>query len=132
MDEADQVSNWIDIIDHGKIIASGNPLKLKDELGRDMIYLETSDDEAALQMVRSLEVVKDVRRDSKGLRITITTDGTRCLPVIMEMLKDQGLSIAGVNLKKPTLDDVFVYHTGRNIRNAAGEKLSARAFARRH
>jgi ABC-2 type transport system ATP-binding protein len=132
MDEADQVSNWIDIIDHGKIIASGNPLQLKNELGRDMIYLETSDDQAAMEMVRSLDVVKDVRRSSNGLRITITTDGTHCLPVIMERLKDQGLAITGVNLKKPTLDDVFVYHTGRNIRNAGGEKLSARAFARRH
>jgi ABC-2 type transport system ATP-binding protein len=130
MDEADQVSNWIDIIDHGKIIASGNPLKLKNELGRDMIYLETSDDEAALKMVEALDVVKDVRRDSKGLRITITTDGTHCLPVIMEMLKNQGLAITGVNLKKPTLDDVFVYHTGRNIRNASGERRSARSFAR--
>jgi ABC-2 type transport system ATP-binding protein len=132
MDEADQVSNWIDIIDHGKVIASGNPLKLKNELGRDMIYLETSDDEAALNMVRGLDVVKDVRRDSKGVRITITADGTHCLPVIMERLKERGLAITGVNLKKPTLDDVFVYHTGRNIRNASGERRSARAFARRH
>jgi ABC-2 type transport system ATP-binding protein len=130
MDEADQVSNWIDIIDHGKIIASGNPLKLKNELGRDMIYLETSDDEEALKMVRALDVVKDVRRDSKGLKITITADGTRSLPVIMERLKDQGVAITGVNLQKPTLDDVFVHHTGRNIRNASGERQSARSFAR--
>lgn len=116
MDEADQVSNWIDIIDHGKIVASGSPLKLKNELGRDVIYLETNDDEAALQIVMGMDIVKDVHHGSRGLRISINSDGTYCLPEILERLKDQGVSIAGVNLKKPSLDDVFVYHTGREIR----------------
>lgn len=37
MDEADQVSNWIDILDHGRIIASGEPAALKNALGSDMI-----------------------------------------------------------------------------------------------
>jgi len=124
MDEADQVSNWIDIIDHGKIIASGNPLKLKNDLGRDMIYMETSDNEAALQILQSLDVVKEVHRISKGLRISINSDGTYSLPAIMDRLKEHGVAIAGVNLKKPTLDDVFIYHTGHDIRKASGEKLS--------
>lgn len=124
MDEADQVSNWIDIIDHGKIIASGNPLKLKNDLGRDMIYMETSDNEAALQILQSLDVVKEVHRISKGLRISINSDGTYSLPAIMDRLKEHGVAIAGVNLKKPTLDDVFIYHTGHDIREASGEKLS--------
>ena len=51
MDEADQVSDWINIVDHGKIIASGTPLNLKNALGRDMIYLETSDDESAIENI---------------------------------------------------------------------------------
>ncbi len=131
MDEADQVSNWIDIIDHGKIIASGNPLKLKNDLGRDMIYMETNDDEAALQIVRSLDVVKEVRRTSKGLRISIYSDGTYSLPAIMDLLKEHGVAIAGVNLKKPTLDDVFVYHTGHDIREPSSAKLSVQISARR-
>ena len=131
MDEADQVSNWIDIIDHGKIIASGNPLKLKNDLGRDMIYTETNDDEAALQIVRSLDVVKEVRRTSKGLRISIYSDGTYSLPAIMDLLKEHGVAIAGVNLKKPTLDDVFVYHTGHDIREPSSAKLSVQISARR-
>ena len=54
MDEADLVSNWIDIVDHGKIIASGNPTKLKDALGNDMIYLETSDNEASSEPAKEL------------------------------------------------------------------------------
>jgi len=123
MDEADQVSNWIDIIDHGKVIAAGTPSKLKDDLGQDMIYLETSNDEASLKLLRELEVVKKANRSTKGLVITITTDGPHCLPIIMEALKDQGISLVSVNLKKPTLDDVFVHYTGRDIRESGAEKL---------
>jgi ABC-2 type transport system ATP-binding protein len=41
----------------------------------------------------------------------------------MSKLKDKGIEITEVNLKKPTLDDVFVYYTGREIRNQGAEKL---------
>jgi ABC-2 type transport system ATP-binding protein len=123
MDEADQVSNWIDIIDKGKIIASGEPEKLKIALGRDMIYLETADDDRSIEILKSLKVVKDAKKSSKGLIVTITADGTHCLPTIMEKLKDRGIGITGVNLKKPTLDDVFVHYTGRNLRDTGAEKF---------
>lgn len=123
MDEADQVSDWIDIVDQGKIIASGAPMKLKNALGRDMIYLETSNNEAARAMLESLKTVKEVKSTSRGLVATITADGTHCLPVLMNKLKDKGIDIISVNLKKPTLDDVFVHYTGRDIRNAGAEKL---------
>jgi len=123
MDEADQVSDWIDIIDHGKVIAAGTPAKLKDNLGQDMIYLETSNDEASIGLLRELDVVKVANRSTKGLVVTINTDGPHCLPIIMEALKDRGISLTSVNLKKPTLDDVFVHYTGRDIRESGAEKL---------
>jgi ABC-2 type transport system ATP-binding protein len=123
MDEADQVSNWIDILDHGKIIASGDPAKLKDALGNDMIYLETSDNLASANLLKGLKAVRDVKVATLGLVITINTDGTHCLPIIMNRLREKGIEIVSVNLKKPTLDDVFVHYTGRDIRNAGAEKL---------
>jgi ABC-2 type transport system ATP-binding protein len=123
MDEADQVSDWIDILDHGRIIASGDPVELKNALGRDMIYLETSDDEAARKMLEGLKAVRDVKAAAEGLMVTINTDGVHCLPIIMNRLRELGIEIKGVNLKKPTLDDVFVHHTGRDIRNAGAGRL---------
>jgi ABC-2 type transport system ATP-binding protein len=123
MDEADQVSDWIDIVDHGKIIASGTPTSLKDTLGRDMIYLETSDNGATADMLRVMKAVRDVKATAQGLVVTINTDGVHCLPIIMNRLKENGIEIVGVNLKKPTLDDVFIHYTGRDIRNAGAEKL---------
>lgn len=130
MDEADLVSDWIDIIDHGKIITSGTPVKLKNDLGQDMIYLETSDDEAAVALLRALNVIKEVKKTTKGLVITITADGSHCLPVIMGKLKDQGMMVTAVNLKKPTLDDVFVHYTGRDLRDVGAERMTSRMFGR--
>lgn len=123
MDEADQVSDWINIVDHGKIIASGMPMNLKNALGRDMIYLETSDDDRSIGILKDLDAVKDVKRSSKGIVITIKTDGSHSLPIIMDRLKDNGVEIGSVNLKKPTLDDVFVHYTGRELRGGGPEKL---------
>jgi len=123
MDEADQVSNWIDILDHGKIIASGDPTKLKDALGNDMIYLDTSDNTATESLLRGMKTVSNVKAAAGGLAVAINADGTHCLPIIMNRLRERGIEIVSVNLKKPTLDDVFVHHTGRDIREAGAEKL---------
>ena len=128
MDEADQVSNWIDILDHGKIIASGDPTKLKDALGNDMIYLDTSDNAAAEIMLRGMKAVRDVKAAAGGLAVTINADGTHCLPIIMNRLRERGIDIVSVNLKKPTLDDVFVHYTGRDIREAGAGKLHRLPF----
>lgn len=123
MDEADQVSNWIDIVDHGKIIASGDPVKLKDTLGNDMIYLDTSDNPRTEEMLKNMKAVRAVKAAATGLVVTINADGTHCLPIIMNRLRERSIDIISVNLKKPTLDDVFVHYTGRDLREAGAGKL---------
>ncbi|MGA2934493.1 MAG: ATP-binding cassette domain-containing protein [Methanomicrobiales archaeon] len=116
MDEADSLSDRINIIDHGKIIASGTSDELKNALGEDMIYLETDDDAKTTGILRSLPEVKDVKPSFKGLSVTLNKEGTKTLPVILDRLKEGGIAIRSANLKKPTLDDVFVHFTGREIR----------------
>lgn len=123
MDEADLVSDWIDIVDHGKIIVSGEPTNLKDALGNDMIYLDTSDNSATENMLKALKAVRDIKSTEQGLVVTINTDGTHCLPVIMNRLREKGININSVNLKKPTLDDVFVHYTGRDIRDSGAGRM---------
>ncbi len=116
MDEADSLSDRISIIDHGRIIASGTSYELKNALGQDIIYLETGDDAGTTAILRTFAEVKDVKPAFRGLSVLITTDGTKCLPAILERLKAAGIGIRSANLKKPTLDDVFVHFTGREIR----------------
>jgi len=116
MDEADSLSDNISIIDHGKIIASGTSRELKDALGQDIISLETGDDAKAADLLRTLPGVRDIRPGMRGFSVIITGDGAKCLPPILERLKEAGIAIVSANLKRPTLDDVFVHFTGREIR----------------
>ena len=116
MDEADSLSDRINIIDHGKIIASGTSDELKNALGEDMIYLETGDDAKTTGILRGLPEVRDVKPSFRGLSVTLNNEGTKTLPVILDRLKEGGIVIRSANLKKPTLDDVFVHFTGREIR----------------
>jgi ABC-2 type transport system ATP-binding protein len=88
-----------------------------------MIYLDTSDNSATESLLMGFKAVRSVKASGQGLRATINADGTRCLPIIMERLREKGISIVSVNLKKPTLDDVFVHYTGRDIRDSGAGKL---------
>ncbi len=117
MDEADQLSDRISIIDNGKIIISGTSWELKNTLGQDIIYLETSDNDTAIQQLRNLSSVKDIITKKRGFLVSVNEDGTKVLPTIMERLHNAGISIDTVNLKKPSMDDVFVYYTGKEIRD---------------
>jgi len=124
MDEADQLSDRISIIDRGKIVISGRSWELKNTLGEDVIYLETSDNDRCEQILLSLASVKDITRKTKGLVILVNEDGTRLLPGIIEKLRKEGITISTVNLKKPSMDDVFVRYTGKELRDASPERVS--------
>jgi ABC-2 type transport system ATP-binding protein len=124
MDEADQLSDKISIIDHGKIVVTGKPWELKNALGQDLIYLETSDNMAAADILKSFDNVKGTREKSKGMIVMVNADGTYLLPGIMDKLRKGGISIKAVNLKKPSMDDVFVHYTGRELRDTGAEKIA--------
>ena len=125
MEEADQLSDRISIIDHGKIIAIGTATELKNQLGKDIIYLETSDNKTAANVLRTLESVKGVNEDTEFLRVMIGVDATHILPKIMDMMRQNELEIATVNIKKPSMDDVFVHYTGHGLREGGPEENSA-------
>jgi ABC-2 type transport system ATP-binding protein len=122
MDEADQLSDRISIIDFGKIITTGKPWELKNILGKDLIYLETSDNNATTTLLGGMGSVKSVTPKGKGLVIMVTEDGTKLLPRFIEELRTKGIQASTVNLKKPSMDDVFVHFTGRELRDEGGER----------
>ncbi len=117
MDEADRLSDRISIIDHGKIIISGSPIELKNRLGQDVIYMETDDDARAGTLLETETGVRSVQHKEEGLLALIEGDGTKILPGIMERVRASGITIRTVNLKKPSMDEVFVHYTGREIRD---------------
>ena len=117
MDEADHLSDRISIIDHGKIVIAGTSWELKNTLGRDIIYLETNDNESAVRLLKDLPAVTSARVKSKGFSLMVSEDGTKVLPGIIDTLRKGGIEITTINLKKPSMDDVFVHYTGKELRD---------------
>lgn len=117
MDEADHLSDRISIIDQGKIIISGTSWELKNTLGQDIIYLETNDNENAIRLLRNLPSVRDVKTKKKAFVLMVNDDGTKVLPVVIDTLRNAGIEISTINLKKPSMDDVFVFYTGKDLRD---------------
>jgi ABC-2 type transport system ATP-binding protein len=116
MDEADQLSDTICIMDRGHIIANGASDGLKNSLGMDMIYLETGDDEKVAHIVKRMAEINAVRSSSKGLVVSLKEEGTQFMPKLVERIRNEKIEIKSVNLKKPTLDDVFIHFTGRGLK----------------
>lgn len=121
MDEADMLSDRIEIIDHGRIIASGTSESLKSTLGKDMIYLETKNDNKAVDVARKIPGISQAKCTSKGVELILSVDGGRAMPTVLRSIEEEDIDILSVRMKKPSLDDVFVHYTGREIRDGPPE-----------
>ncbi|MBI5587773.1 MAG: ATP-binding cassette domain-containing protein [Deltaproteobacteria bacterium] len=111
MQEA-EVCDRIAIIDNGGIIALARPDELKRSLKGDTIYIKTSDDEKAKTEIRE-KFGLSARVTDAGLSVLVE-GGEKFIPKLFDRLTTEVLS---VNLKKPSLEDVFINLTGREIRD---------------
>ena len=111
MDEAE----WCDriaIMDQGVIVALDSPAALKAQVGADRIRIETDDDEAAIAaLLERFEIEAVISEGAVTFRIP---SGEAFVPRLFEQL---GVPIRSVSVSRPTLDDVFMSHTGSSIRD---------------
>jgi len=114
MEEADQLCNRIGIIDKGKIVALDSPQNLKTIIGGDIINLKTENPDLA--EIKKLEFVKKCEKRDGLLSLTVL-DAKRNLPKIMQVA---GV-VESVEVRQPTLEDVFIRYTGREIREDSAE-----------
>ena len=98
MEEADQLSNTICIIDRGKIIAIGSSETLKQSLGMDVIYLKTDQNEKALQLIEEMKEPKKLRKTPLELLISVE-NGPQTVPKLIEQIRSNGIEIKSINLK---------------------------------
>lgn len=118
MDEADKLCDRIAIIDEGKIKALDKPSNLKNMLGGDIIEISL-EDKASESTFSNLDFVKKtIIRDNKV--ILTVREGERALPQIIGYLLQKGTKISSVQLKKPSLDEVFLSITGKSLREEKG------------
>ncbi|MGO9481990.1 MAG: AAA family ATPase [Candidatus Kryptoniota bacterium] len=131
MDET-EICDRVAVIDKGRIIACGTPGELKAMAGKDIVILETSDDERALNVLQGLGVTAEVSTDCVHV---LTEHGDRFIPTIIRKLDSAGepVRVISADLHRPTMDDVFLKLTGRDIRDEEADSLDAmRTNMRRH
>lgn len=120
MEEADALCDGIAIVDRGRVVVSGAPEALKRALGGDVVRLELERDEGAAEALGRVEGVQRVSReagDTVRLRVTVA-DGPRRLAALMDAARPFGIREA--SLTRPSLEHVFLHHTGHAF-DAAGE-----------
>ncbi len=114
MEEAENADR-IAIIDHGKIVAIDSPTGLKEMVSKDIVSLNTVDDKKAAGEIR-LRYQIEARQDGQGLSFEVP-GGEEFLPAF---LKEFSTRITSVSLRHPSLEDVFLKLTGREIREEGG------------
>lgn len=114
MEEAEQVCDRVGIIDHGSIIALGTPEDLKESMGGYMVILQMKD--APLGRIRELPYVSQVELNGDMVEITMK-DAHLHLPDLLSNLRN----VECVETRAPTLNDVFIKLTGRDIREEQNE-----------
>lgn len=119
LEEADALCDRIAIIDHGEIVAEGTPDELKREISGDVIAVALNGTAGrAAELLRAEPYVRTLEVHEEGtLRLHVDA-GATAIPQIMRVLEGEGLRLGGIELHRPSLDDVFLTKTGRSLRDS--------------
>jgi ABC-2 type transport system ATP-binding protein len=119
LDEADALCDRILVIDHGEIVAVGTPDELKRDVSGDRVALQLNDPARLASARAVLEHVPGVNvlRAEGDLLDFSLPDASTALPGLLAALASAGVVLAGIEVRRPTLDDVFLSLTGRALRD---------------
>ena len=124
LEEADRLCQRLCIVDGGKIVAEGSPTELKNEIGADAITIVMRDKDgrsgeevrtAGRQILSTLPEVVNVVDSGDGLTV-YAKNGGYFIPDLVRAFDMSSIKLVAINLSTPSLDDVFLKHTGKRIR----------------
>jgi ABC-2 type transport system ATP-binding protein len=119
LDEADALCHRLAIIDHGQIVAEGTPETLKREVAGEVVTFGVDGAaELVQQLVATQPFVREAVVDDGEIRLYVDR-GETALPALLRLLDGAGLAPKSVGLSRASLDDVFLRHTGRSLRDEA-------------
>jgi ABC-2 type transport system ATP-binding protein len=120
LDEADALCDRILVIDHGAIVASDTPDALKRQVSGDLVALTVGAEKDVAAAAGTLAALSGGDASIDGLLVSARVqDGGAELPGLLRALDAAGVSLASIEVRRPTLDDVFLTMTGRSLREAA-------------
>jgi ABC-2 type transport system ATP-binding protein len=136
LEEADQLAQSISVIDGGHIIAEGTADELKGKVGGDMLDITVGDRSMVDSAIRSLtgafavsEQELAVDRDLGRIQMPVEPGGTS-LTQALRALDADGISVADLTLRRPSLDDVFLTLTGHAAESDQTDRADRAASGR--
>ncbi len=122
MEEADYLCDRVAIIDYGKILVIEKPSKLKNKIGKDVITISCSNSELCADFLKKIKWVESIKVHDSNVTIG-TKEIEKRLPLIIRIAERNNIKIKSIDIRKPTLEDVFLYYTGRKIREKKASNL---------
>ncbi|OGN91273.1 MAG: ABC transporter ATP-binding protein [Chloroflexi bacterium RBG_13_48_17] len=119
MEEADKLCNRVAIIDYGKIKVIDTPANLKAALKGDVITITTAQPEKLAARLSELKLTPQID-SSKSIRLAVA-NAEKLIPKLIKVATEIGIEVSSVSIHHPTLNDVFLHYTGREIRAEEAE-----------
>jgi len=115
LEEADALADRVGIIARGRIVAEGTPAQLKRSVGSDLIIVKCrpGDSEAVARVLSALEIVT-IEAATDEVVIAVER-GAKAISPVAVALSEAGITVEGLTLRTPTLDDVFLHVTGERM-----------------
>jgi ABC-2 type transport system ATP-binding protein len=119
LEEADRLASELAIVDRGRVVAGGTPEDLKSELRGDAINVELAfrANGAVEAALAPLGGIRELVVEGTTLRAR-ADEGARAVPLVLGALEAGGVEVASVTVARPSLDDVYLRHTGRSFEEA--------------
>ncbi|GHF45153.1 ABC-2 type transport system ATP-binding protein [Amycolatopsis bartoniae] len=119
LDEADSLCDRILVIDNGEIVAEGTPDSLKSRVSGDGVTVGVGEGTvaAAAEVAGRLPGAHEVTTVDSSVSFRVPR-GDTALPELLRALDARGIAMTSVQVRRPTLDDVFLTLTGRSLRDA--------------
>lgn len=133
LEEADRLASRLAVIDRGRVISEGTADDLKDQMGGDVLEVVVAD---RVTVGQAAEILGRYGPDPSSdditgkVAVTVGTD-TSAVMGALRALEDEGVAVADLQLRRPTLDDVFLTLTGRSAEEAEAEAEPAAGGRRR-
>jgi ABC-2 type transport system ATP-binding protein len=110
LDEADQLSDRIAVLDQGRLVAEGTPDDLKRQIPGTHVRLRFT---TVADLDAAARIIADATRDDEALTLRVLSDGgTKSLRALLDRLDEYSLNAEGFSVHSPDLDDVFLALTG--------------------
>ncbi|HUY01022.1 MAG TPA: ATP-binding cassette domain-containing protein [Candidatus Deferrimicrobium sp.] len=126
MEEADKLCNRVGIIDRGRIVALDTPTALKQQIGGQIIEIDVDPQKVKRAFKRleqfgkedqTIRFIDNINQVGDGTISIEVKDTDTAVPKVFKIASEGGFDVQQVRLRAPTLEDVFIYYTGKTLRD---------------